>query len=81
MKMRVFIKPWCGWCHEALDWLKDHGFEFETLDVTSNREAAEEMKRLSGQTKAPTMDLDGDILPDFDTRQLEAFLKRKGIKF
>jgi glutaredoxin 3 len=39
------------------------------------------MKDLTGQTKAPSMDIDGNILADFDTQELEGFLKKLGIKY
>ena len=75
-KVRLFIKPYCGWCHEAQDWLKARKIPHETLDVISDAKARKEMAELSGQTLAPVIDVDGEILADFDTDQLEAFWKR-----
>jgi glutaredoxin len=75
-KVRLFIKPFCGWCHEAMDWLEERGISFETLDVASDRAARNEMFELTGQTLAPVIDVDGEILADFDTDQLEDFWKK-----
>lgn len=75
-KVRLFIKPYCGWCHEAKDWLDERGIQYEELDVMSDRAARAEMIELTNQTLAPVIDVDGEILADFDTDQLEAFLKR-----
>jgi glutaredoxin 3 len=75
-RVRLFIKPYCGWCHEAVEWLEQRGIQYETLDVTNDPAARREMYELSGQTLAPTIDVDGEILADFDTGQLEAFWKR-----
>jgi glutaredoxin len=75
-KVRLFVKPFCGWCHEAEDWLEERGIEYEKLDVISDRAARQEMLELSGQTLAPVIDVDGEILADFDTDQLEEFWKR-----
>ena len=72
-KVRLFIKPFCGWCGQAMDWLEQHGIPYETLDVTEDTKAYEEMLRLSGQTLAPVIDVDGKILADFGARELEAF--------
>ena len=69
----MFIKPFCGWCHEAMEWLEARGIQYETLDVISDRAALKEMVRLSGQTLAPVIEVDGEILADFDTGQLEVF--------
>ena len=75
-KIRLFVKPWCGWCDEAKDWLDDRGIAYEELDVTADATARREMRELSGQTLAPTIDVDGEILADFDTDQLEVFWQR-----
>ena len=71
--IRLFIKPYCGWCDEAIEWLDERGIQYETLDVTRHAAARAEMFELSGQTLAPTIDVDGEILADFDTGQLEKF--------
>ncbi len=73
--IRLFVKPYCGWCQEAQEWLDERKLRYETLDVTANRAAFDEMRRLSGQTLAPVIDVDGEILADFDTDQLAAFWK------
>ena len=74
--IRLFVKPFCGWCHEAQDWLDQRAIKYELLDVTTDRKARQEMIDLSGQTLAPVIDVDGEILADFDTDQLEAFWKK-----
>lgn len=74
--VRLFIKPFCGWCHEAQDWLDSRGIKYELLDVTSDSTARKEMRELSGQTLAPVIEVDGEVLADFDTGQLEDFWKK-----
>jgi glutaredoxin 3 len=74
--VRLFIKPWCGWCRQAVKWLDSHGVAYETLDVTADPAADEEMQKLSGQDLAPVIEVDGQILADFDVEQLAEFWKR-----
>lgn len=74
-RVRLFIKPYCGWCHRAIRWLDRHGIEFEEVDVISDEVAFDEMMRLSGQDLAPVIDVDGEILADFGPEQLAAFWK------
>lgn len=76
MKIRLFIKPYCPWCHQAIDWLNAQGIQYETLDVTTDQDAFREMKALSGQTLAPVIDVDGQILADFGSRELAVFWKQ-----
>jgi glutaredoxin len=75
-KIRLFVKPWCGWCQEAEQWLDNRSIEYDRLDVTSDREARQEMLQLSGQTLAPVIEVDGEILADFDTGQLAKFWQK-----
>ena len=75
-KIRLFVKPFCGWCDEARGWLDERSVAYEELDVISDRAAFKEMKELSGQTLAPVIDVDGEVLADFDTDELEKFWKK-----
>jgi len=74
--IRLFVKPWCGWCDQAADWLDERGLAYEKLDVMTNSAAGKEMRELSGQSLAPVIEVDGQILADFDTDQLAEFWKR-----
>jgi len=72
-RIRLFIKPYCPWCHRATRWLNERGVEFETVDVISDETAFDEMIRLSGQELAPVIDVDGKVLADFGPEQLAEF--------
>jgi monothiol glutaredoxin len=63
-----------------MQWLDRHGIQYEVLDVISDAKARKEMFQLSGQTLAPTIDVDGEILADFDTDQLEEFWRDLGLE-
>lgn len=76
MKIRLFIKPYCGWCHKAQRWLDERGIQYETLDVIADREAMTEMVALSGQSLAPVIDVDGKILADFGPDELTKFWEK-----
>ena len=75
-KIRLFVKPYCGWCHDAKDWLDERGIKYEELDVISDGMARREMHELSGQTLAPVIEVDGEILADFGTDELAKFWKK-----
>ena len=76
MKVRLFIKPWCGWCHKAMNWLDDHDVEYEILDVVKNDDAYREMVKLSGQELSPVIEVDGKVLGDFGPDELARFWKQ-----
>jgi glutaredoxin 3 len=71
MDVRLFIKPGCPWCDEAIDWLEAHGVQYTKLNVISDTDAREEMLDLTGQTRAPSIEVDGHVLADFGADELE----------
>jgi len=72
-RTRLFIKPYCGWCHKAMRWLNERGVEYDTIDVTADESAMAEMVRLSGAELSPVLDVEGQILADFGPEQLAEF--------
>lgn len=75
MRIRLFIKPFCGWCQKAIRWLDDHDIKYEKIDVIADVAAFDEMVRISGQELAPVLDVDGKILADFGPEELPGFFK------
>jgi glutaredoxin len=73
MKTRLFIKPYCPWCHKAMHWLDDHDIDYEKIDVIASEAAFDEMIRLSGQELAPVIEVDGQVLADFGPEELARF--------
>ena len=75
----LYVKGSCPWCVEAEDYLREHGIAYGKADVQTDPAAYEEMKRLSGQTKAPTMRWGDEILADFGVEELDLFLREKNV--
>jgi glutaredoxin 3 len=75
----VYIKIGCPWCDDVIEYLGGKRIAYRQVVVSGNREAMQEMVDLSGQSKAPTLDWDGEILADFGIDELIPFLKTKGI--
>ena len=75
-QVRLFIKPYCGWCLKAMRWLDERGIDYQMIDVMADETAYDEMIRLSGQELAPVIDVSGEILADFGPDQLASFWSR-----
>ncbi len=79
-ELKVYVKPGCPWCIQVVSWLERSGYHFRTLDVYAEPALYEEMRRLSGQGKAPTV-VHGDlVLADCGVEELVPFLKEHGIE-
>lgn len=77
--LKLFIKAGCPWCDMAEEWLQAHGYRYEVVDVRSDAAAYDEMKRLSGQHRAPTLQVGDLLLPDFGPEELARFMKKHSI--
>ena len=78
--MTVYIKPGCPWCVEAEDYLRERGYRYERVNVLADRDAFQEMWKLSGQRYVPTMSVGDKILADFGAEELEEFLQEHQIR-
>ena len=63
-----------------LEFLRANGIGYREQDVTADSKAFDEMRRKSGQTKAPTLDWRGQILADFGVDELVPFLQQRNVK-
>lgn len=75
----LYIKRGCPWCDEVVEYLQSKKIEVQTFVVSSDREAMQEMVALSGQSKAPTMDWNGQVLADFGVAELVPFLQKHNV--
>jgi glutaredoxin 3 len=75
-RIRLFIKPYCGWCQKAIRWLDERDVVYEKIDVIADEAVFDEMIRLSGQELAPVIEIDGEVLADFGPDQLAEFWNR-----
>ena len=77
-RITLYSRPVCGWCQEAKVWLDERGWKYEIRDTGADAAARHRAIELSGQTLVPVIEVDGLVLGDFDTGQLETFLKQHG---
>lgn len=77
----LYVKTGCPWCDEVVDFLSTHGISYRERNVTDDPAAATEMKKISGQTKAPTLDWHGKVIADFGVDELRPFLRKQNVKF
>jgi glutaredoxin len=77
--IKLYIKGGCPWCDMAEEWLQSKGFRYNVVDVLDDRDEFEEMIRLSGQRRAPTMQVGGKVLADFGPDELARFVRENGL--
>lgn len=75
MNIVVYVKTGCPWCIGVTDYFKEKGIAYEEKDVIQNHAFFEEMKELSGQSKAPVVIIDGHMLADTDREAVDRYME------
>ncbi len=73
----LYVKNGCPWCVEVEDYLEEKKITVRKVVVSGDRAAMEEMVKISGQSKAPTLNWEGALLADFGVDELVPFLEGK----
>jgi glutaredoxin 3 len=77
--MILYVKIGCPWCRVAEEYLDKRGYKYQRVDVSRDAAAFKELRRISGQTYAPTLVIGDLLLPNFGPDQLEEFLEEHNI--
>lgn len=72
--VKIYSTPTCPWCIRTKQFLKDNNIVFNDVDVSSDRQAAEEMVQKSGQMGVPVLDIEGEIIVGFDREKIRTSL-------
>ncbi len=74
-QVKIYSTPTCPYCLRAKAYLKEKNISFEDIDVSVNREAADEMVKISGQMGVPVIVVGDEFIVGFDKNKLEELLK------
>ncbi len=76
MSIIVYTKTGCPWATEVMAYLKSRNIPFEERDIIKNQGYRTEVEEKSGQSKSPTLDIDGVIVPDAGVEEVAAALAK-----
>ena len=74
MEIKVYSTPTCPYCKMAKDYLSSKNVSYQNIDVSSDKEAAEEMVKVSGQMGVPVIVINGKAMVGFDKSRIDALL-------
>ncbi len=72
--IRIFSQPTCPACNELKDYLKKKGVDFVDMDVTSNREALDEMIKVHKVRVTPLLLVGDKKIIGFDPVEVDKVL-------
>lgn len=76
-RIKVFSQPTCPACNELKEYLKSKGAEFDDLDITTNKEAREELIRVHKVRVTPFIVTGEKKLIGFDPVEVDKLLTGK----
>jgi glutaredoxin len=72
----MYCTNWCPACRRARGYFKQHGIEFEEIDITRNSEAAERVRSFAnGHETTPTFEVGDQVVVNFRRARLNALLR------
>lgn len=74
MSVKVYTTPSCPYCGMAKRYLDSKNVRYESIDVSTDKNAAVEMVNKSGQRGVPVIDFDGTIIVGFDKSRIDSML-------
>ncbi len=74
-KITVYGADWCSMTRNALAHLRQRGIDYQYIDIDKDREAAKWVAdQNDGRERKPTLDIDGEILTEPTSGELDRAL-------
>ncbi|MCK4782070.1 glutathione S-transferase N-terminal domain-containing protein [Candidatus Parcubacteria bacterium] len=75
--IKFYSSPNCPYCFTLKMFLKEHGIQFEDIDIAKNKQAVKEVEEKTGKYEVPVLDIDGQIIEGFDREEICKLLNIK----
>ena len=72
----VYTTPTCPWCDRAKDYLRANNIDYVEKDVATDRTAAIEMVRRTGQQGVPVIATQDEVILGFDQQRLARLVQK-----
>jgi glutaredoxin 3 len=80
MKVILYRKSGCPWAAAVMGFLNELSIPFDARNISVNERYLREVEQKSGQSKSPTLDIDGKILADASVEDVAEHLETLGWK-
>jgi len=74
MDVKVYSTPTCPYCKTAKEYLDSKNISYQDIDVSSDKEALEEMVKASGQMGVPVIVINGEAIVGFDKARIDPLI-------
>ncbi len=79
MKITVYRKAGCLWSAAVIGFLEALDLPFTVKNMTASPRYLNELRKKSGQTMSPSLDIDGVMIPDASVEAVAKVLEERGL--
>ena len=79
VKIIAYLNPTCPYARTVVEFFEQHGLKYENRDIIDNTDKYLEMVAKSGQESSPCVEIDGEMLADVEGKEVEAWMKDRGL--
>lgn len=79
MNVRVYSTPTCPWCDRVKEYLKGQGVDYESIDVSKDREMARQIIAKTHQRAVPITEIGETYIVGFDRPRIDEALQEAGL--
>ncbi len=76
--VKIYTTPTCPYCIKAKEYFTRKGIKYVEYNVAQDREALQEMTKLSGGRSVPVITVDDEVLIGFNQDKLDKLLAGGG---
>jgi glutaredoxin-like YruB-family protein len=76
-EVKLYTTPTCVPCKAVKQFFEQAGVAYAEIDVAADREAMQELVRISGNITVPVVTIDGDVVVGFDKERMEELLSEE----
>jgi glutaredoxin-like YruB-family protein len=73
----LYMTDWCPYCRKAREYLVSQGVSFTEYDIDKDKGKREEMRRKSGSTSIPVIDVEGTVIRGFSPEAISSAINSK----
>lgn len=79
MTVKVYSSETCPWCDKAKEYLKSLNVEFETVNVSGDKQAAMDLVKKTRQMGVPVVQVGEEYIVGYNPDAINAALKNAGL--
>ena len=73
--VKVYSVAWCAPCNKLKKYLDQKGIKYEVVTVADEKEARDEVLKVSGQRSVPVLTVNDKVIVGFEKTQIDEALR------